>query len=117
VLAREFRLPKTKDIEAVLKRGRYRHVRDLFLIKWLKNDQSNHRITFVVSSKISKKAVDRNRIKRTLSNNIPPELLQGLQNYDIVVVAKKSILDLLPNAHNAFIKELTTLKPNNDKKN
>ena len=104
----------------VLKKGRYKHVGSLFLAKWLSNTENNHRITVIASSKISKKAVDRNRIRRVLTNNLPKDILQGRKNYDIVVVVKKGILEELPQAHDAFVDILTNLseyKKTNDKKN
>lgn len=109
MFARDFRLTKSQDIQQVLKKGRYRHVGALFLIKWLPNNKENHRIAIVVSSKVSKKAVDRNRIKRTLTNGVSPELLRGTRNYDIVVVAKKEILDSLPQSHTLFVECLTNI--------
>ena len=109
MLSRGFRLSKSQTIQMVLKKGRYKHVGSLFLAKWLQNKKPNHRITIITSSKISKKAVDRNKIRRVLTNNHPADLLQGSKNYDIVVVVKKGILDGLSEAHDAFITILTNL--------
>ena len=71
-------------------------------------------MTVVASTKVSKKAVDRNRIRRVLSNDIATELLHGKVNYDIVVVAKKEILESLAKAHDTLITLLSEL---NAKKN
>lgn len=115
MLPQGFRLSKSQTIQLVLKKGRYKHVGSLFLAKWLPNKKLNHRITIVASSKISKRAVDRNKIRRVLTNNLPANLLQGSKNYDIVVVVKKGILESLSEAHDAFIAILTNLS--DDKKN
>ena len=117
MFARCYRLIKSRDIQSVLKRGRYRHISSLFLIKWLKNDYKNHRITIIASTKVSKRAVDRNRIRRRLTNNIPGVLLQGPTNYDIVIVAKKDILKRLDEAHELFLAFLPTLNIKHAKKN
>ena len=117
MLPRGFRLTKSQSIQTVLKKGRYKHVGSLFLAKWLPNEKDNHRLTVVASTKVSKKAVDRNRIRRVLTNDIPEELLHGEKNYDIVVVVKKGILEELKKAHPELLKILSTLSKNNDSKN
>lgn len=114
MLARKLRLTKSRDIQNVLKKGRFKHVGDLFLIKWLNNDLDHHRYTVVVSAKVSKSAVMRNRINRVLTGDIPPELLLDDANYDIVVVAKKEIINSLPEAHRALLAQLTSLKNQNN---
>ena len=88
MLSRPNRLKKKRDFERVYKLGIGK--RDRFLaLKVLENDLNTSRIGFVVSKKISKKAVVRNLIKRRLreaARSFIPELKPGL---DIVVFALK----------------------------
>jgi len=66
MLPKQNRLKKKKDCDSVIKQGR--HNADRFLVlKIQRNSLEQSRIGFVVSKKISKKAVERNRIKRRLS--------------------------------------------------
>jgi ribonuclease P protein component len=61
----------------------------LLILAWMPNDVEKIRVGFVVSKRISKRAVDRNYIKRLLSEAIRvylPRLPIGL---DIVVSARQ----------------------------
>ena len=65
-LPKKNRLKKKKDFEEVFKKGKA--VRGNFLfVRYLKNSLQFPRFAFVVSSKVSKKAVARNRIRRLRS--------------------------------------------------
>ena len=62
----------------------------LLVLAWMPNDEARTRIGFVVSKRISKHAVDRNRIKRLLSEAIRG-LLPGLSGgLDIVISARQN---------------------------
>ncbi len=61
----------------------------LLILAWMPNDVAKIRVGFVVSKRISKRAVDRNYIKRLLSEAMRvflPRLPSGL---DIVVSARQ----------------------------
>lgn len=59
------RLRKKTEIDKVFKRGK--SFKESFLIlKKAKGEERGNRFCFVVSQKVSKKAVERNRIKRAL---------------------------------------------------
>jgi len=62
MLSKPHRLSKTRDVENVFARGRY-FSSPLFRLKFLKSS-NKPRFTVVVSTKVSKKAVKRNRLKR-----------------------------------------------------
>ncbi len=62
------RLAKTKDVELVFMRGRP-FFNPYFTVKYLKKPEGV-RFTVVVSTKVSKKAVERNRMKRVLRETI-----------------------------------------------
>jgi ribonuclease P protein component len=68
----------------------------LLILAWMPNDVATIRVGFVVSKRVSKRAVDRNYIKRLLSEAMRaflPTLPSGL---DIVVSArqKANMVDL-----------------------
>ncbi len=65
MLPKANRLKKSKDFEQVFKKGRF--FKENFLsLKVVPNSFKNSRFGFVVSQKVSKKAVIRNKIKRWL---------------------------------------------------
>ena len=88
-LARKYRLSK-KDIERVFKRGKT--VKSSFLfIRFLENNLSYARVAAIVSSKILKKAVDRNRLKRIITETIRSgHFLE--RSLDAAIVATLNIL-------------------------
>ena len=63
MLSIKHRLAKTTDIAAVNKHGR-RFFNNFFVIKHLSVKTEALRFAFVVSTRVSKKAVVRNRIRR-----------------------------------------------------
>ncbi|MCK5332758.1 ribonuclease P protein component [Candidatus Parcubacteria bacterium] len=91
MLKKQFRIRKQKDFENVFSKGRY--ISEKFLsLKIVGNDLDISRFGFIISNKVSKKAVERNRSKRLLRESI--RLLQdkiGPQT-DFVFIAKKDII-------------------------
>lgn len=69
MLKKYLRLAKQKDFESVFENGRY-FSEDLLSLKAARNDFYYSRFGFIVSNKISKKAVARNRIKRLLRESV-----------------------------------------------
>ena len=64
----------------------------LLILAWMPNDVAKIRVGFVVSKRVSKRAVDRNYIKRLLSEAMRallPRLPSGL---DIVVSARQKAI-------------------------
>lgn len=91
-LNKQNRLKKKKDFEKVFKEGKAAKGSFLFL-RHLKNGRGLPRIAFIVSSKVSKKAVVRNRIRRVLSETAGAEL-KNIGPTDIVIMADKKIIDI-----------------------
>ena len=90
MLSSKNRLREKSDINKVFRDGKA--VAGCFVfLKVLKNGLDDNRFAFVVSSKISKKAVIRNKIKRRLREIIKQTQLK--QGFDFVVVTKPSIVD------------------------
>lgn len=86
-LSRNYRLRKTTDIEAVLKHGR-RSYGDLFQLFFYANKLSHARLAIVISKKVAKKAVIRNRLRRRLSGfiNLHRHLLYPA--FDVVCILR-----------------------------
>lgn len=84
------RLRKKKDIQMVLKQGRIIGS-DFLFFKFLKNNLNAIRVAFVVSKKISQKAVVRNKIKRRLREVFRIYLSNLKTGYDLVFFAKRGI--------------------------
>jgi len=91
MLPKQNRLKKKKDCDSVIKQGR--HNADRFLVlKIQRNSLEQSRIGFVVSKKISKKAVERNRIKRRLREIVKKEISELKNGIDLVFLVKKNII-------------------------
>ena len=90
MLSSKNRLRKKSDIGKVFKNGKTVAGRFIFL-RVAKNGLRDNRFAFVVSLKVSKKAVIRNKIKRRLREIIrQTELKQG---FDFVIIAKPLIVN------------------------
>lgn len=68
------------------------------MIKVDRSGQSQTRVVVVVSKKISKKAVVRNRIRRQISGILERRWQTVTQGYDIVVTVRQDTSDLTPAA-------------------
>lgn len=83
MLSKQNRLRKKSDFDNVFKRGKPFKSGSL-LVKIIKNNLEISRFGFIVSKKVSKKAVERNKIKRWLSGvtmGVQKDIKQG---FDIV---------------------------------
>lgn len=91
MLPRANRLNKQKDFDGVFRRGKIKQ--DNFLVlRFAPNQLGVSRFGLVVSAKVAKRAVDRNHLRRQLSEIIrfnQKEIKPGL---DVVLTAKAKIL-------------------------
>lgn len=95
MLARGFRLSKATDFTRTYKYGKsYNHTD--FYIKALAVQAPNSRFAVVAPKKISKRAVDRNRIRRRLYEIIRVNFGKIKPGYTIIVTAKTDISTLNP---------------------
>ncbi|SRR5258708_1240779 len=95
MLPKENRLTKKTDFENIRQNGRYITTSKLFTISFLnKKDEENPRIGFIVSKKISTKAVERNKIKRTLREIIRKNISYMKTGMDYVIIVKPGILHI-----------------------
>ncbi len=83
------RLRKKKDFQRVLKDKQSRALTVSFLgARILENGLAYTRVGFVVSKKVSKKAVVRNKIKRQLREIVRLKVKDFKKGFDIVVFVK-----------------------------
>ena len=92
-LKRALRLRSNTDFQRVRQHGRKTASRLLVLI-YAPNNLAIVRVGFVVSKRISKQAVERNYVKRLLSEAIRPLLLDIPAGWDIVVSVKQTIVGI-----------------------
>jgi len=87
MLPKKNRLKKKKDFERIFKRGKgYRE--DSLLLRVISNNLQFSRFGFIISQKVSKKAVVRNKIKRRLRAIIReslPKIKKGIDGVIIIV--------------------------------
>jgi ribonuclease P protein component len=92
-LKRALRLRKNTDFQRVRQQGRKTASR-LLVLMCAPNNLATVRVGFVVSKRISKHAVERNYVKRLLSEAIRPLLRDIPAGWDIVVSVKQTIIGI-----------------------
>ena len=90
-LNRALRLRKNSDFQRVRQQGRSTASR-LLILTFAPNDLATLRIGFVVSKRVSKHAVERNYVKRLLSEAIRPMLADIPAGWDLVISAKAPVI-------------------------
>jgi len=84
------RLKNKKDFEKVFKQGKG-FKEDFLFLKVNKNNLKESRFGFIVSLRVSKKAVLRNRVKRRLREIIKENLPKIRKGRDCVLIVQRSI--------------------------
>lgn len=85
-------IKKNNDFQAVFSSGQVfgnKH----FVLHYVRNHKKMNRIGVIVSKKVSKKAVDRNRIRRQVKEIFRKNNGKLKQGYDLIVIAKTSCID------------------------
>ena len=95
MLAKKYRLRGEKRFREIHKNGR-RFFTRLLNLRYLENNEGCPRFALVVSAKISKKATQRNKIRRQLLEIIRQELPRFDKKYDYLIKVKLPLLDLEP---------------------
>lgn len=85
MLKKDHRLTKQKEIDNVFKKGKGSY-NDCIGIKAVKNKERFNRIAIIVSLKVSKKAVIRNKLKRRVAHVLKEYIPEFQENYDIVSI-------------------------------
>ncbi|MCK5044233.1 ribonuclease P protein component [Candidatus Parcubacteria bacterium] len=86
MLPKENRLRSKKDFDRVFREGRGLK-EDFLYLKFAKNNSNFSRFGFIVSQKVSKRAVVRNRLKRALRALIRTRMPRVKKGVDIVLIA------------------------------
>lgn len=88
MLAQQHRLAKESDIRAVLRRGRAFHSPTMVL-RVLRAPHTTRRWTVVVGTKVSKKAVIRNKVKRRIRAIVREKFDRFPKGYDYLVLMRQ----------------------------
>jgi ribonuclease P protein component len=92
MLPNKYRLTGKVSFEETKNKGTVFQSESFGVLVYNRKDKEKSRLGFVISTKISKKAADRNRIKRLLrksTENLLDDLKDG---YNILFLAKRNIL-------------------------
>jgi ribonuclease P protein component len=108
MLSKINRIKKKKDFETIFKNSKSLK-NDLFIFKTTKNNLALNRFGFVVSQKVSKKAVVRNKIKRRLVAAVKTKIKNMKIGTDVVLIAlpgirKRSLSDIKEAVNNTLAK-------------
>lgn len=93
MLAKRYRLTKNKDFAKVAQQGQVVFSRALGL-KWIKNNLPYSRFGIVVSLKVDKKAVVRNKVKRRIRAVLKENLSKIVKGCDFLILTKPEIKEL-----------------------
>ena len=93
MLASRYRLKQARDISRVFQRGRYVGGAQISL-KALQTHRPETRAVVVVSKKVSKKAVVRNRLRRRVSGVLEEQWQTVAPGYDIVITVRQDLQDM-----------------------
>ena len=107
MLAVAHRLKKAKDFQGVFDKGRGVREGGLFF-KVQKGKEGPSRLGIVVSKKVSKKAVDRNRIRRIIQEQIRAVMKEVKPGIDGVIVVLPEFHETTPQALAQVIHKLFT---------
>ncbi len=109
MLAKKFRFHKQNDVRRVYRDGKSARSKNISL-KFLKQrDTSDSRVAVVVSKKIDKKAVTRNRIRRRVYEIIRKTWPSTHQGYDLVfTVHERSVATMKHEELETEIEKLLT---------
>ena len=89
MLSRQFTLKGKEAFEKVRNEGRLFQFDSFGLSVLERGDAEHPRFAFIVSSKVSKEAVQRNRIKRALSEAVRFEMTRLKKGFDAIFLAKQ----------------------------
>ncbi len=105
MLTKKNSLSKKTDIQRVFKKGKI-YFSPFFNLKILSNNYSYLRVCIIISTKISKKAVLRNKIKRQLKVIISKKVNQIEGGYDLIILTKPAALAINFQQLNEYIDRL-----------
>ncbi len=110
---RALRVTRPREYKEVFSKNQFRSGDNCWLLLAKPNNLTHNRIGLVVSKKVSKKAVVRNRLKRVIRENFRQKNNTELNGFDIVVVGRskaaiftnQELRDSFDNQWNRIIKK------------
>jgi ribonuclease P protein component len=93
MLSKDYRLRKQKDFDRVFGDKRSFFSQGALSVKIVPNGLELSRLGFIVSNRVSKKAVKRNRIKRLLREAVRLRWLEIKPGMDAVIMVRSDISD------------------------
>lgn len=93
MLQKRNRLASERDFNRIFKKGKTTNGNALS-VRAVRNNLPESRVAFVVSTKVSKRAVIRNKLKRRLREIVRKQATELLPGLDIVVMTKVQTLAL-----------------------
>jgi len=90
MLAKRNRLNKKKDFERVFRKGKGLK-EDFLILKMAENHSFQSRFGFIVGTKISKKAVLRNKLKRRLRELVRGKIEKIKKGFDMILIAQPGL--------------------------
>lgn len=93
MLPKEYRINTDKDIKRLIQRGKAFFLAE-FTIKYQVNNKKHFRFGFVVSTKVDKRAVARNLLKRRMRAVASKYCKEAKVGYDLLIIAKKKAIEL-----------------------
>ncbi|MBU0731405.1 ribonuclease P protein component [Patescibacteria group bacterium] len=108
MLASNFRLKQQKDFKKTFSTGKTASS-GLFVVKYSKNSARNSRFAVIVSNKVSKKAVLRNKLRRRVKSWLLEQGTNILPGQDVIIIAKHQaagaeINEIRKNLEKAFVR-------------
>ena len=91
MLAKKFRLTGAKNFVKIQKEGKVYQSPNFGIAYIKREDNGLSRFGFVISTKIAKDAVDRNRFRRAMSEAVRIGSIDLVSGFDAVFLAKTSI--------------------------
>ncbi|MBT5016543.1 ribonuclease P protein component [Candidatus Peregrinibacteria bacterium] len=88
------RLTKKDKPEAILKSGK-KAMGKFMVLRFIRNQHKEHRFSVIISTKISNKAVTRNRFRRQIQEiiRLNLETFPPKDHFDILILPKKAIIE------------------------
>lgn len=93
MISREYRISRKKDFDLILK-SKLKFYSNNLVLRFSKNELSKSRFCVVVSKKISKRAVDRNRIRRRIYEILRLNYNKIKPNFDFMIFVKSGVLKM-----------------------
>jgi len=92
MLKKENRIKKKNDFALIFKNGKNLKA-GFFILKVLNNNLQLSRLAIIISQKVSKKAVERNRLRRLISSIFEENFKQLQTGFDFVFLVLPNIKD------------------------